>query len=678
MKSTDPLLQPFTLKGMTFRNRILSTAHAPGYVKDGHPQLRYQLYHEEKAKGGIALTMFGGSSTISPDTPSVFGQINAADDSVIPHFRALAERVHRHGAKAMCQITHLGRRTTWNDGDWLPVIAPSRVREPAHRGFPKPMDQTDIDRTVKAFGAAARRVKESGLDGVELIAHAHLIEQFWTPRVNKRTDGYGGSLKNRMRFSFEVIEEVRGQVGEDFIVGVRMGSESTLEDDLTLEENLQIAQALEGLGTIDFLNINRGQVESDAHLAHMMPGMSDPLAVHLSIVKPFRDAVDVPLFHAGRINDMASARHAIESGVVDMIGMTRAHMADPHIVNKLMRGEEERIRPCVGAGYCLDTLFGVGTAYCAHNASTGREASMPHVIEPTSGEKKHVVVVGAGPAGMEAARVSAARGHDVVLYEAGSRVGGQLNLASRNTWRGDLAGISQWLENELEHLGVTVKTNRLVEPTDIKEEAADIVVVATGGIPDPLIDEGAELIVSVWDVLSGSVTLSGSVLVFDDNGQAQAPSCAQYLAENGCEVEIVTPDRMMGAEMGSLNFPIFLEHFYTHGVTMTPDQRLRGVSRDGNRLKATLINEYTNAETVRIVDHVVVEHGTLPVEELYQELVGQASNRGITDQAALLGAKPQPVGEHEGSYQLFRVGDAVASRNIHAAIYDSLRLCKDF
>ena len=425
MKSTDPLLQPFTLKGITFRNRILSTAHAPGYVKDGHPQLRYQLYHEEKARGGIALTMFGGSSTISADTPSVFGQINASDDSVIPHFRGLAERIHRHGARAMCQITHLGRRTTWNDGDWLPVIAPSRVREPAHRGFPKPMDQTDIDRTVRAFGAAAKRVKESGLDGVELIAHAHLIEQFWTPRVNKRTDAYGGSLKNRMRFSFEVIEEVRGQVGEDFIVGVRMGSESDLEDDLTLAENLEIARTLTHLGTVDFLNINRGQVESDAHLAHMMPGMSDPLAVHLGVVKSFREAVDLPLFHAARINDLATARYAIESGGVEMIGMTRAHMADPHIVNKLMRGEEERIRPCVGAGYCLDTLFGIGQAYCVHNPATGREAAMPHIIEKSSGPRKRIVVIGGGPAGMEAARVSAERGHEVVLYEAGSTLGGK-------------------------------------------------------------------------------------------------------------------------------------------------------------------------------------------------------------------------------------------------------------
>lgn len=663
---------------MTFRNRFLSTAHAPGYVKDGHPQLRYQLYHEEKAKGGIALTMFGGSSTISPDTPSVFGQINAADDSVIPHFSALAHRVHRHGAKAMCQISHLGRRTTWNDGDWLPVIAPSRVREPAHRGFPKPMDQADIDRTVKAFGAAARRVKQSGLDGVELIAHAHLIEQFWTPRVNRRTDGYGGSLKNRMRFSFEVIEEVRGQVGDDFIVGVRMGSNSELEDDLSLEENLEIAQALERLGTVDFLNINRGQVESDAHLAHMMPGMSDPLAVHLAIVKPFRDSVDLPLFHAGRINDLATARHAINSGVVDMIGMTRAHMADPHIANKLMRGEEARIRPCVGAGYCLDSLFSNGQAYCAHNPATGREETMPHTITKSTGGQKNVVVVGAGPAGMEAARVSAQRGHHVVLYEASSSLGGQINLASRNTWRSDLGGITQWLENELDQLGVTIKTNRLVELADIEGEAADIVVIATGGVPDPVLDDGGELVVSVWDVLSGSVTLSGSVLVFDDNGQAQAPSCAQYLAENGCEVEIVTPDRMMGAEMGSLNFPIFLEHFYTLGVSMTPDHRLRSVTRDGNRLKATLRNEYTQQETSQIVDHVVVEHGTLPVEALYQELTERASNRGITDQESLLSGQTQPLGEHDGTYQLFRVGDAVSSRNIHAALYDSLRLCKDF
>ncbi|MDJ0607741.1 MAG: NADH:flavin oxidoreductase [Kiloniellales bacterium] len=678
MTRQDPLLEPFTLKGLTIRNRIMSTSHAPAYVKDGHPRERYQLYHEEKAKGGIGLTMFGGSTNVAPDSPSVFGQIYAADDSVIPHFQALADRVHKHGAAIMCQITHMGRRTTWNDGEWLPVIAPSRVREPAHRGFPKEMDQYDIDRTVAAYAATARRVKEGGLDGVELLAHGHLLEQFWSRRVNKRSDGYGGSLENRMRFSLEVLEAVRREVGPDFVVGIRMGSESDLEDDLTLEENLDIAEKMEQSGLVDFLNINRGQIESDQTLAHMMPGMSDPLGVHLHVLKHFRGRVKLPLFHACRIIDLASARHAVEAGLLDMVGMTRAHIADPHIVSKLMRGEEERIRPCVGAGYCLDRIYAGGEALCIHNAATGREATMPHVVPRSDKPGKKAVVVGGGPGGLEAARVLAERGHEVVLFEAAKALGGQVNLAAKASWRGDMVGIVQWLEHELEHLGVTVHTNRYAEEVDIIAERPDIVIMATGGLPDPVLDEQADLVLSVVDVLSGSVTLSGSVMVYDDNGQHPGPSCAEFLAERGCQVELVTPDRMAAAEMGTLSFPIFLEHLYQHGATLTPDRRLAGVERQDNRLKVTLRNEFTGAEETRLVDHLVVEHGTIPMDEVFHGLKEQATNHGHTDQAALLDGRPQPEGDNPGGlFRLFRVGDAVASRNVHAAIYDSLRLCKD-
>ena len=185
------LLEPFRLRRVTFRNRLMSTSHAPGYVEDRRPKLRYQLYHEEKAKGGLALTMFGGSSNVAPDSPSAFGQIYIGDDSIIPVLREFSERVHRHGCALMCQITHMGHRTLWNVEDWLPPIAPSPVREHAHRSFPKEMDRSDIRRVVRAFGDAAVRCRDGGLDGVELLAYGHLIHQFWTPLVNQRTDEYG-------------------------------------------------------------------------------------------------------------------------------------------------------------------------------------------------------------------------------------------------------------------------------------------------------------------------------------------------------------------------------------------------------------------------------------------------------------------------------------------------------
>ncbi len=678
MAASDPLLQPFTLRHLTLRNRVMSTAHAPAYVVDGMPRERYRLYHEEKARGGIALTIFGGSSNVAADSPSVFGQINIGADDVIPHFQALADGVHAHGAALMCQLTHMGRRTTWNAGDWLTTIAPSRVREPAHRSFPKEMDAEDINRVVKAFGQAARRCKEGGLDGLEILAHGHLVDQFWSPAVNKRTDGYGGPLGNRMRFSLEVLEEIRAQVGPGYIVGLRMATTEDFKGGLTLDAGLEIAQAHEATGMLDFLNLNHGHIETDYALARMMPGMAFPLAPWLEEVGSFRRELKLPVFHACRINDLATARYAVRENLIDMVAMTRAHMADPHIVRKLQAGAEETIRPCVGASYCIDRIYDGGEALCLHNPATGREAHIPHVIEKSPGPKRKVVVVGGGPAGLEAARVSAARGHHVVLFEATGQLGGQVVLAARAAWRADLIGIAQWLESEVNRLGVEVRFNILAGEDEVRNENPDVVVIATGGLPDIEWVEGSEHCVSVWDILSGSESVGDSVLVFDGNGQHQAPSCADFISAGGARVELVTPDRMAAAEMGGINYPIYLRNLYKQGVTLTPDHALVAVARAGNKLEARLRNLYSGIEAVRTVDQVVVEHGSLPLDGLFHDLKASAVNGGETDLDALVQNRPQNrVRNPAGAFQLFRVGDAVSSRNIHAAIYDSLRICKD-
>ena len=679
MASSDPLLQPFQLKHLKLRNRVLSTSHAPAYVEDGKPQERYQLYHEAKARGGIALTMFGGSSNIAPDSPSVFGQLYIGDDSVIPHFQSFAERIHRHGAALMCQITHMGRRTTWQGGNWLPVIAPSREREPAHRAFPREMDEDDIARVIAAYADAARRCREGGIDGCEVLVHGHLPGQFWSPLVNRRSDGYGGSLRNRARFSLELLEAMRTAVGDDFILGFRVGGDERIEGDLSPEESLELSRLHVETGQLDFLNVNAGSIESDRALAHMIPGMAAPSAPHLEIAATYKRAFDLPIFHACRVNDTATARHALREGLVDMIGMTRGHIADPRIVEKIAGGQEERIRPCVGATYCIDRIYEGGEALCLHNAATGREASMPHVIEPSAGPRRKIVVVGGGPAGMEAARVSAERGHQVVLFEAHSRLGGQILLAAKASWRRDLISIADWLAAELEHLGVDVRLETLAESEEVLAESPDIVVIATGGLPDLDCVEGGELCVSVWDILSGRARPGPSVLLFDDHGQHQGPSCADYLSDQGIAVELVTPDRMACFEIGGMNYPIYLENFYRKGVTVTPDHRLLRVERSGNKLRALLRNAYSDADEERLVDQVIVEHGTIPLDETYSALKPQAANRGRMDIDRLAANQPQPEMPLEpGQFLLYRVGDALASRNIHAAIYDSLRLCKDF
>lgn len=675
--ANDPLLTPFQLGHLTLKNRIVSTPHAPAYAEDGMPGTRYQLYHEEKAKGGLSMTMFGGSSCIGPDSPSVFGQLYVGDDRVIPYFEAFAERIHKHDCALVCQISHLGRRTTWNDADWLPVIAPSRVRETAHRGFPKEMDKHDIQRVVGYYAQAARRCKQGGLDGCEVLSHGHLLGQFLSPDTNLRTDGYGGSLENRTRFSLEVLEAVREAVGENFIIGLRSEMKSGDAAGISVEESLAALQLIEKAGFIDYVTLNFGRIDTEHGLAHHIPAMWSKFAPWLSLAGTFKQALKIPVIHACRIADISTARHAIEENLIDLVGMTRAHIADPHIVQKLMRGEEHRIRPCVGAGYCLDRIYGEGEALCIHNVATGREATIAHVVPQTQGPKRKVLVVGGGPAGLEAARVCALRGHDVRLLEATDKLGGQLAIASKASWRKDLIGIVDWYAGELDALGVHVQWNTFADKDTIAAINADTVIIATGGVPDTDIVPGADACLSVWDALTGG-ELSGSVLIYDDHGQHQGPSCADQLAANDAlSVELVTPDRHAAAEMGGLNYPIYMQRFYAKGVQVTPDHRLQKVERDNNRLKATFSNEYGGPAVTKTADHIIIEHGTLPMDDLYHELRTLSQNNGVTNIDALLANERQPDNtQTDGEFALYRVGDAVTSRNIHAAIYDARRLCQ--
>jgi 2,4-dienoyl-CoA reductase-like NADH-dependent reductase (Old Yellow Enzyme family) len=675
--NADALLKPLTIKGLTIRNRVMSTSHAPGYGKDGKPQERYQLYHEEKAKGGIGLTMFGGSSSVALDSPAApWNQISVADDSVVPFFRQFSDRVHKHGAKLMIQLTHMGRRTKYDTENWFPTLSASPRREPASRTIPKEMEQEDIDRVVRDFASAARRCKEGGLDGCEVsAAHGHLIDQFWSPGVNQRADKYGGSLENRMRFGIEVLEAMRAEVGDDYVIGIRMSGDEMIADGVSQEDALTIASEYARRGLVDFLNILGGQARD--HIAHAisLPNMSFPVAPFLFLPSAIKREVDIPVFHAQRVTDLATAARAVSDGHVDMVAMTRAHIADPHLVKKLSEGRADDIRQCVGAGYCIDRIYVGGDALCIQNAATGREATMPHVIAKADVRRK-VVVVGGGPAGLEAARVAAERGHAVVLFEKAALAGGQIGIAAKAGWREALSGIPRWLVGQVTKLGVDLRLG--VEATEpaILAEKPDVVIVATGGRPSRGHAKGAEHAVTTWEVLTGDVEPTGSVLLYDEMGQHNAASTAELLAKRGCLVEIATHDRMVGEEVGTTNQPIHLRELYKLGVIMTPNMELIEIYPEGNRLVAALRNTMTDAEEERVVDRVVVEHGTLPVDALYHSLKDGSVNKGQMDQGAIVRGEPQPYDLCAG-YALYRIGDAVAGRNIHAAIYDALRLCKD-
>ncbi len=667
--SRDPLLQPFRLRHLTLRNRIMSTSHAA--TLDGTlPMEHYQRYHEEKAKGGLALTMFGGSSMVSPDSNWGGSQMDVSTDEVIPWLQQFSERIHRHGAALMVQISHLGRRADSTAAHWLPNVAPSHLRETGHRSFARAMDMDDIRRVVRQFGEAARRCKEGGLDGIETLAGGHLIGQFLSPLTNRRTDGFGGSIENRVRFALMVHEEIRRQAGDDFIAGIRYVIDEDDPEGLTFDDAVRAAQILEAEGVVDFFNCIFGRFDTELTLlTYNIPAMIQKSAPWLEAVGRFRRHVKSPVFHAAKIADLATARHALREGVLDMVGMTRAHIADPQIVNKLLRGEEDRIRPCVGASHCLYRRVA-----CIHNAATGREVYWPQVIRPAEGGAKRAVVVGGGPAGLEAARILAERGHRVTLFEAAARLGGQLLLAGRASFRRDLLAIVGWRERELERLGVEVRLNAYAGPQDVLALEPDLVIVATGGLPDLDWIDGAEHCTSVWDVLADPQLARPGAVIWDGTGRHPAPSAALELAESGLEVTLVAFDPHLAPEMEYQSRVTYRKRLAETGVPLLFEYGLAGVRSDGNQLEASFQHQLTGEVLTLRTPQLIVEHGTLPLTEVYDGLRERSGNAGATDMAAVIEGRAQPPVE-KGRFALYRIGDVVTSRSVHAAVYDALRIC---
>ena len=674
----DPLLQPYQLKHLTLRNRIIVTSHEPAYPEDGMPKERYRAYTVERAKGGVAMTMTAGSAAVSKDSPPVFNNLLAYKDEIVPWVREMTDAVHEEGAAIMIQLTHLGRRTRWDKGDWLPVVAPSHHREAAHRAFPKKLEDWDIERIIKDFADAAERMKAGGMDGVELEAYGHLIDQFASPLTNELEGPYGGSLENRMRFCFDVFRAMRERVGNDFILGVRYTADERLPGGTGKEEGIEISRRLRDSGLIDYLNVIRGHIDTDPGLTDVIPIQGMANSPHLDFAGEIRAATNFPTFHAAKIPDVATARHAIAAGKVDMVGMTRAHMTDPHIVRKIIEKREEDIRPCVGANYCLDRIYQGGMAFCIHNAATGREQTMPHVV-PKAGVRRRVVVVGAGPAGLEAARVSAERGHEVIVFEAASNPGGQIRLTAQSERRREMISIIDWRMAQCEKYGVIFHFNTWADADAITAERPDVVVIATGGLPHTeVLAKGNDLVVSSWDIISGDVKPGSNVLVFDDAGDHAGLQAAEFLAKAGAKVEIMTPDRSFAPEVMAMNLVPYMRSLQKLDVTFTVTFRLESAERNGNEIVASVGSDYGGVSKQRVVDQIVVNHGTIPLDELYFDLKPLSSNLGETSYDQLLAGERQSVVRNaEGKFQLFRIGDAVAARNTHAAIYDGLRIAKD-
>lgn len=646
------LFSPIRIGSVVLKNRLYSSGHAEAMAEAGLAGGRLARYHEAKARGGCALTIFGGSSSVHPSSPAAaWKQIANHDDAVIPGYRVMADVVHRHDCLVFTQLTHLGRRAQSDPEAGSVLLAPSQIPERVHREVPHELESDQIAMLVKAFGDATRRCREGGLDGVELsMAHNHLIDQFWCPLFNERTDEYGGSLENRMRFGFEVLREIRRQVGRDFVVGARISGDEMTRGGLTAPEMAAVARALAASGLVDFLSIIGGGAHSYALQAAAVPNMSFTPGVYLPLAAAIKQAAPgLPIFHASRIVDPLHADRIVAAGQVDVVGMTRALIADPELPRKAREGRLDDIRTCVGANEgCIDRIYQGKPVTCVQNPTTGREAELAE-LRPAA-VARTVIVVGGGVAGLEAARTAALRGHRVILFETSIELGGQVLLAARAPARGEYAGIVRFLVRQVGQLGVDVRAGVEATLELVLAERPDAVVIATGShsyIPAiPGID--AKHVVTDRDVLGGAAKIGENVIVVDDVHTEQALSTAELLLDQGKRVEVISPLFYVGQDVGVTSIAPLYARLYAKGVTLTPGTELRAV--EGSTV--IVANVYSGTERrIEPVDTVVLALGSRSTDALYRALKGRVPT-------------------------LLAAGDCVAPRGVHQAILDGTRAAR--
>lgn len=647
------LFSPFTLNQLTVKNRIVSTAHATAYAVGGYPKERYRRYYERKARGGVGLIVTFGSCSVHPSSSvAEWSGVANWDDSIIPDLAKMAAAVHQHGAKIICQLTHMGRRGT-SANSARPLYAPSPIPEPAHREVPKALDAAEIEMLVAAFAAAAERVRRAGYDGVELTSYGgHLIEQFWDPRLNLRRDDYGGNLEHRLRFGLEVVEAVRDRVGPDFCVGFRLTGDQLIPDGLGLPEMTEIARRMTAGGKLDFLSVSGSTAETALLQAGTVPSLDYPHALYNQLAHAIRAAVAVPVMVAGRITEPATAEAALQRGDADLVGMTRALIADPDLPAKALAGEPEEIRRCTGANEgCIGRLYQGLPIRCVQNPLIGREDELDAM--PPAAASRRIVVVGGGPAGMEAARVAAMRGHHVILFEQAAALGGQVRTAAMAPGRAEYGRSIAWLARQVHKLGVDIRLQTQASPELVLAERPDAAVLATGATPRPpsfpVSPAEPVQVVTGDEVLLGTVIIEPSArcLVIDEDAHLRGPSAAETLLEQGAQVEIISREMTVGLDVDPTLKPVLYHRLFQKGATLTP---LTGVvAVDGDRV---------------VVEHVYSrQRRRLAADVVVLALGGEA--RGELYDALRLAAP---------DLELHRAGDCLAPRFLYDAMLEATRI----
>ena len=629
------------------------SAHLTNYACDGKATEQHAAYYEARAAGGAGLIITEEHSTHPTDWPYE-KLIHGFHRDVIPGYRRITEAVHRHRVPIFAQINHNGGQAS-SMYSRLPVWAPSAVADPLFREVPKAVSVGEIAEIVAGYALVAEHCAEGGFDGIELqCSHSSIVRGFLSPATNRRSDEFGGPLGNRARLLVEIVAAVRNAIGRDLALGVRICGDELIEGGTTIDEAIEVARIVEATGNVDYINTSIGV--ATATLFMIEASMHIPPGYAMFIPAAIRRAVDLPVVGVGRFKDPLQAERALAEGHCDLVGVVRGQIADADFAAKARAGAADDIRLCLSCNQeCVGRMGLNRWLGCIENPRTGRESRFPQAISPAFAPNRlwkssggaQVLVVGAGPGGMQAAIAAAAAGHSVTVLERESQAGGQVRLAASVPNRAEFGDIVRNQVSEARRFGATIEYGVEATVETIGARAPDRVIVATGAIAQRpwWVDGAATNVADVRDVLTGAATPTGSVIVIDELGFHHATSVAELLADRGCTVEVATNGMVVGQDLG---ITLDMEGWWTRanakGIVQSTD--LVPMAFDGQTL--TLLHHPTGVNHTRTPDWVVLAVPSTPDDRLYHEL-------------------------RAAGFDVERVGDCVAPRRAHAAVIEGQR-----
>ena len=642
------LFSPIKIGKITLRNRIVFLPHSHNYPVTALPGNREAHYFAERAKGGVGLIIFGTQYVTATGSPA---QANASDPRVVERYKRITDRVHEHGCHISAQFMHSGSSYTSSEEglDWrMPYAPSSRIRDGT---IAREMEYDDIQQSIEAYRVAARHVKEGGFDGIEIRLTAGLTEEFISGITNKRTDEYGGTLANRLRFPLEIIGAVRDEVGSGLVIDVRMCVDEIIPGGYGVEEGQEIARLLAASGKVDFITTGIGFAGASLSVLYHQGPYPMPQGFAVYAAEALKKVVDIPVVAHGRINDPLQAEQILAEGKGDLIGMARGLVADPEFPNKAREGRLDDIRRCIAYHeVCHGRNYKRSPITCVYNPAAGREEELGiGTLRPASVKKK-VMVVGGGPAGLKLAEVAARRGHTVTLYEKAEELGGQINLAKRLPNREHIEEIATYLAHQVEKQGVEVRLGVEVTPETVLAAAPDIVVLATGSVPLIPSIPGADQdnVVTYWDVGRDLEVEGDSILLYDLHGYWSGASIAELLVSQGKKVHIVTPQPFVGADIYPGTLLLWHQRIDGKGVTWTTDANVEAIS--GNTVTISGTHWTGRRWTMDGIDTVVLACGGTPNDGLYKDL------KGTVKELKMVGDCEAPLRIERGIYSAELLG----------------------